>query len=155
MKKIISSILIIISLVGCSASSKSPVINLSFQREATIKTGDFSYNALIKYDENNLYITAKSTNAIGMTVFCNNEYVCYSYKDMTKRVEKENISPYNTACLLFDILSGINSCNISYENDEYLYKGRIWVGDYTLKINKNGEITSIVVDNAQIKVEFL
>lgn len=155
MKKIISSILIIITLVGCSASSKSPVINLSFQREATIKTGDFSYNALIKYDENNLYITAKSTNAIGMTVFCNNEYVCYSYKDMTKKVEKENISPYNTACLLFDVLSGLHSCEISYENDEYLYKGRIWVGDYTLKTDKNGEITSIIVDNAQIKVEFL
>lgn len=155
MKKVIISVIAILILVGCSADSKSPELNLSFQRNAIITLGDFSYNALVKYDENTLYITATSTNANGMTISCNSKSVVYSYNSFIKSFEKSDISPYNPTVLLYDALNCLFSCEIEKEDDGYTYLGKNELGPFYLKFDNSGNICSFLVDNAQIFINFL
>lgn len=73
---------------------------------------------------------------------------------MTKSVQKNNCTIYNPSVVLYDVLHSLGSSRIEKCDDFYQYFGKIQAGDYTLKTDKDGNIVSLVVKNAQISFEF-
>ena len=154
MKKLILPLFLCVLLCSCSMSTQTPVINNSFSKQAVIKTGDFSYDAKISCNDDTVYINVCSSNAAGMTMSCSANELVYSYKDMTKSVQKNNCTIYNPSVVLYDVLHSLGSSRIEKCDDFYQYFGKIQEGDYTLKTDKDGNIVSLVVKNAQISFEF-
>lgn len=154
MKKLIIPLFLCVILCSCTANTQTPVINTSFSNQAVIKTGDFSYDAKVSFNDNIVYINVCSTNAAGMTMSCSSNELVYSFKDMTKSVPKSNASVYNPSVILYDTMNSLNSARIEREDDDYVYFGKIDTGEYILKTDKSGNIKSLVVENAQISIEF-
>lgn len=154
MKKLIIPLFLCVFLCSCSISTKTPVVNNTFSSQAQIKTGEFSYDAKISCKDNTVYINVCSTNAAGMTMSCSSNELVYSFKDMTKSVAKSNASPYNPSVLLYDVMNSLNTAHVEREEDNFIYYGKNDTGDYVIKTDKSGNIKSLVVENAQISIEF-
>lgn len=154
MKKLIIPLFLCVFLCSCSISTKTPVVNNTFSSQAQIKTGEFSYDAKISCKDNTVYINVCSTNAAGMTMSCSSNELVYSFKDMTKSVEKSKASVFNPSVVLYDAMNSLNTARLEREEDNYAYFGKNEAGDYVLKTDKDGNIKSLVVENAQISIEF-
>ena len=154
MKKLILPLFLCVLLCSCSMSTQTPVINNSFSKQAVIKTGDFSYDAKISCNDDTVYINVCSSNAAGMTMSCSANELVYSYKDMTKSIMKSDAGYYNPSVVIYDTLNSLSSSRIEKNENNYLYFGKIQAGDYVLKTDEKGNIQSLVVENAQIIIDF-
>lgn len=154
MKKLIIPLFLCVLLCSCSVSTKTPVINNSFSKQAVIKAGEFSYDARISCENNTVYINVCSSNATGMTMSCSSNELVYSYKDMTKSIMKSDAGYYNPSVVIYDTLNSLSSSRIEKNENNYLYFGKIQAGDYVLKTDEKGNILSLVVENAQILIDF-
>lgn len=89
-----------------------------------------------------------------MTMSCSSNELVYSYKDMTKSIMKSDAGYYNPSVVIYDTLNSLSSSRIEKNENNYLYFGKIQAGDYVLKTDEKGNILSLVVENAQILINF-
>ncbi len=154
MKKLISLSLCLTFLFfcGCSTVSKTVQLKQSYFQCGTVKIGEYTYTANIKYNGKCVYITPTSTNASGMTLSCDGKTVAFSRRDMVNKADKSKVSPYNPAVLLYDVLT---SAELSKKSDDnYIFGGKTSVGNYTMTVNKSAELLSLNIPDAEFSIEF-
>ena len=131
--------LVFMLLCGCSTVKSTVELKPKYSQTATVKIGDYSYSANVKFDGKSVYITPTSTNASGMTISCNGKEVAFSRRDMLTKADKSKVSAYNPA-VLFD--------------NAYVFDGKTSVGNYTLTVNHSSELVSLNIPDADFSIEF-
>ena len=154
MKKLISLFLCVAVLLVCGCSTVTNTVQLksSYSQAATVKTGDYTYTANVRYDGKCVYITPTSTNASGMTISCSGKTVTFSRRDMLNEADKSKVSPYNPAVLLYDVLTSAEFGKKS--NNNYIFGGKTSVGNYNLTVNKSAKLISLNIPDAEFSIEF-
>lgn len=142
-------------LCGCSKAAVMPKLSDTYCQTASVKIGDFTYSANIKYDGKCVYITPKSTNARGMTISCDGKTVTFTRRDMLKKADKSKVSQFNPAVIVYDILTASGNTERAVKSgDNYILGGKTPVGDYTLCVNGDGKLVSIKIPTAEISIDF-
>ena len=96
-------------LCGCSEPEKPPVKTADTSFDAVYKTGDFSFNCTVKWQNKTAFVTVNSTNAEGLTMSCDGREVTFSRGNMIKRENKENVDATNPARLLWEIFTALEN----------------------------------------------
>lgn len=154
MKKIISlsMCLVFLLLCGCSTVKSTVELKPKYSQTATVKMGDYSYSANVKFDGKSVYITPTSTNASGMTISCNGKEVTFSRRDMLTKADKSKVSAYNPAVLFYDAITTASDCK--KVDNAYVFDGKTSVGNFTLTVNQSSELVSLNIPDADFSIEF-
>lgn len=157
MKKLISfsMCLVFLLLCGCSTVKSTVELKPKYSQTATVKMGEYSYSANVKFDGKSVYITPTSTNASGMTISCNGKDVAFSRRDMLTKADKSKVSPYNPAVIIYDVITSSSASVPKKEGGNYTFSGKTSVGDYTLMMNESSDLLSLQIPTADFYVEFL
>ena len=157
MKKLISfsMCLVFLLLCGCSTVKSTVELKPKYSQTATVKMGEYSYSANVKFDGKSVYITPTSTNAKGMTISCDASTVTFTRRDMVNTAEKSKVSPYNPAVIIYDVITSSSASVPKKEGGNYTFSGKTSVGDYTLMMNESSDLLSLQIPTADFYVEFL
>ena len=153
MKKILPLLVIVCALCSCSQTAQSPVLT-GFSQSAVVESGDFSYNADIRFENNVVYITATSTNASGLTVSCDGSRVNYSYKNMSNDIELTKTTDYNISKALYRVFTDLHNAQVKKENDTTLFLGKTELGSYELIVDKQQNPVSLSIPEVAIYIKF-
>ena len=154
MKKIISLLVLLVLIFCACTQAKAPALKTPFFGNAVVESGDFSYNAEIKFDSNTVYITPTSTNAAGLTVSCDGKNVNFSFKDMSDSCDFSSVSDYNTAKILYCVLCDTYNAQVKRAGENTLFLGKTAVGNYELSLDKNMNLLSLSVPDASLNIKF-
>ena len=155
MKKIIPLFVLLVLLFCACTRANSPALKTSFSQNAVVESGDFSYNAEIKFDNNTVYITPTSSNAAGLTVSGDGQNVNFSFRDMSDSCEYSSVSDYNTAKILYCVFCNTYNAQVKRAGDNTLFLGKTDVGNYELSLDKNMNLLSLSVPDASLKIKFI
>lgn len=147
--------LVFLLLCGCSTVKSTVELKPKYSQTATVKMGEYSYSANVKFDGKSVYITPTSTNASGMTISCNASTVTFTRRDMVNTAEKSKVSPYNPAVIIYDVITSSSASVPKKEGGNYTFSGKTSVGDYTLMMNESSDLLSLQIPTADFYVEFL
>lgn len=155
MKKIISLLVLLVLIFCACTQAKAPALKTPFFGNAVVESGDFSYNAEIKFDSNTVYITPTSTNAAGLTVSCDGKNVNFSFKDMSDSCDFSSVSDYNTAKILYCVLCDTYNAQVKRAGENTLFLGKTAVGNYELRLDKDMNLLSLSVPDASLNIKFI
>ena len=147
--------LVFLLLCGCSTVKSTVELKPKYSQTATVKMGEYSYSANVKFDGKSVYITPTSTNAKGMTISCDASTVTFTRRDMVNTAEKSKVSPYNPAVIIYDVITSSSASVPKKEGGNYTFSGKTSVGDYTLMMNESSDLLSLQIPTADFYVEFL
>lgn len=153
MKKFLPLLVIVCALCSCSQAAQSPVLT-RFSQSAVIESGDFSYNADVRFENNTVYITATSTNASGLTVSCDGSRVNYSYKNMSNYTGFEKTTDYNISKALYCVFTDLHNAQAKKENDTTFFLGKTELGSYELALDKEQCPVTLSIPEAAIYIKF-
>ena len=136
MKKIIPLFVLLVLLFCACTRANSPALKTSFSQNAVVESGDFSYNAEIKFDNNTVYITPTSSNAAGLTVSSDGQNVNFSFRDMSDSCEYSSVSDYNTAKILYCVFCNTYNAQVKRAGDNTLFLGKTDVGNYETLVKR-------------------
>ena len=159
MKKAFAFILILALLLlsGCKIKSYTPEIPLSFETNATVKSGDFSYDCKISKNDRCVTVTVLSTYAKDMVMIYDGKNLDFVYNSFSYQIDGSNFEKTNTAIVIYEVLDFINSAtelNAKKIDGGYKYQGKISIGDFTLIQNDDNSLKSLSVPLAEYKIEF-
>lgn len=158
MKKIISALLLVLCLCGCSAKIITPVITTDFTLNAVYKTGDFSYECVIAKKDGVLSVSPTNTRASGMFITYDGRKVTFDRHSMSCSFDKAKIDPTNPAVVLYEVFSSAESMepeSVKMTDEGFRYSGKTTVGDYVLILNKDNSYKSIEIPDADINIRFV
>ena len=145
-------------LAGCSAKTYTPVLQTSFDLNALVKTGDFSYQARLVRDESGVSVTPLTTAAAGMKIACDGKSITLSQGAFSKSIEKGKLDATNPAAVLYEVFSYLESLekvNSYFKDDCFIIRGKTSVGTFILVQTKNNKMKSVSVPDAKIEIEFI
>lgn len=139
-------IILMLCLVGCSAGNLTSTINTTVDTNAVYKVGDFSFECSISYDGKTATVVPLSTSAKDMIMSCDGELVTFNRNDMVKQYHIEDITPYNPAVIIYNVLTKLPQSTKT--DDAYIVKTPI--GDCTVIYDDC--IKSITIPDANINI---
>ena len=83
MKKIVPLFLVFLLLAGCKVKNYTPEIPVSFEQNAVVTSGDFSYSCRICKSEEEVVVSVTSTSAENMIMRYNGEKLTFHYDDFS------------------------------------------------------------------------
>lgn len=156
MKRIIPFILVLFLFAGCEIKEYTPEIPLSFTQRAEVISGDFSFECEICKTEENVVVTALSTDAEGMAMTYNGNELCFVYDNYSHSIDGSSFEPSNTAIIVYEVFESIVSNETQGRKIDggYQYDGKITIGDFSMIQKDDNTLKSISVRSAGINIEF-
>lgn len=133
-------------LVGCSAGNLTPTIDTTVDCKAEYKVGDFSFNCRISYDDKTATVVPLTTSAKDMVMSCDGSLVTFNRNDMVRQYHIEDITPYNPAVIVYNVLSSLSTSKKT--DDPCIVKTPI--GDCT--VTYNATLESLSIPDAKITI---
>lgn len=157
MKRIIPVFIAVILLfAGCKVKTYNPEI-ADFSQSAAVETGSFSYTCDISLLENVVTVTAKSTNANGMSIVYNGKSAMFKYLDMEYEIVSDKIDYTNPARAVFEVFEVLKAEmpeNASKTADGFRYDGKTELGSFTVLQYDDYSYKSISFKDADIHIVF-
>ncbi|MCC8073613.1 MAG: hypothetical protein LIO62_05755 [Clostridiales bacterium] len=157
MKKALLPVLILLLLSGCKIKDYTPEIPIDFTSNATVTSGDFSFNCEICKNESAVSVTISDTNAQGMVMTYDGENLTLSYSEFSSDFSAENFDGINTAVVLFDVFRYIQTAEeteIKKTEQGFKYTGKTDVGSFTLLQNNDGSFSTLTFQSVDYKIKF-
>ena len=149
MKKIISLLfvsLFIFTFSSCTIKINTPEIPQSFNQNAVVTSGDFSFECEICKNEEIVSVKVKNTNALGLIMMYDGNTVNFKYDEYSKKISGENFEKIN-----------------ALENEEtqkhiidggVKYEGKTNFGEFVLLQNDNSTLKSLSFKNIDYRIDF-
>lgn len=157
MKKILPIFLVLLLLSGCKIKTYTPEIPVSFQQNAQVTSGDFSFSCKICKSEGKVAVTVTSTSASGMVMTYDGDKLNFLYDDFSYDIDGSNFEKNNIAILIYDVFEYIeNTDELSVRKIDtgYKYEGSVSCGDFILIQNNDNSLSSLTLRTGDMKVEF-
>ena len=141
MKKIISLLLVslfIFTFSSCTIKINTPEIPQSFNQNAVVTSGDFSFECEICKNEEIVSVKVKNTNALGLIMMYDGNTVNFKYDEYSKKISGENFEKGNTAII----------------NGGVKYEGKTNFGEFVLVQNDNSTLKSLSFKNSDYRIDF-
>lgn len=124
MKKIISFLLVslfIFTFSSCTIKINTPEIPQSFNQNAVVTSGDFSFECEICKNEEIVSVKVKNTNALGLIMIYDGNTVNFKYDEYSKKISGENFEKGKTNFGEFVLVQNDNSTLkfLSFKNSDY------------------------------------
>lgn len=157
-RAVILSISIILLFCGCSTKTYSPEIPASFENEAEVTSGDFSYKCKIcRNEEKTISIDILSTKAKGLYFSYDGKILSFKNNSLTYSIENKNLDSSNIAILLYEAFNCIESTENSQASkteNGFKYKGMTSLGEFTLYQNDDNSYRTLIFPDNDIKISF-
>ena len=154
MKKIIPLFFALLLLFGCSAKNYAPVIKKDFSISAIYKTGDFSYSCNITKQGDTVSITPTSTRAKGLIISCSENEVTFQRNKLKKTFKRDEIDLTNPAVILYEVFNKLENADVKLIDDKFTYTAKTSLGNFVLVQDKNNNLISLSLPEADIEIEF-
>lgn len=158
MKKILPILLVFLLLTGCKVKSYTPEIPVSFEQNAVVAWGDFSYTCRICKSEEEVVVCVTSTSAENMIMRYNGEKLNFLYDDFSYDIDGSNFERENIAIVIyeaFDYILNTQELNVRKIDTGFKYEGKISCGDFILIQNDDNSFSSLTLRNGELSVEFV
>ncbi len=160
MKKIATYSLIIflcfIFLCSCQAKIKSPKVPSTFNQNAVVTLGDFSFECEICKDESSVSTKINNTNALGLVMTYDGNNVNFSYNDFSYDINGENFEKANVSIIIYDVINALENEDTQKHiiDNGVKYEGKTSFGSFVLIQNNNGTLKSLSFKDSEFRVEF-
>ena len=159
MKKIFSLFFLVIlsiSFSSCKAKINTPEIPQSFNQNAVVTSGDFSFECEICKNEKSVSVKVKNTNALGLVMIYDGENVNFKYNDYSQNISGENFEKGNTVIIIYDVINALEN----EETQKHIidggvkYEGKTSYGEFILVQNDNSTLKSLAFKNSDYRIAF-
>ncbi|MGN1329430.1 MAG: hypothetical protein ACI4V4_07000 [Eubacterium sp.] len=157
MKKILPLFLVFLLFAGCKVKDYTPEIPLSFEQNAVVTSGDFSFSCRICKSEEEVVVSVTSTSAENMIMRYNGQKLTFLYDDFSYDIDGSNFERENIAIVIyevFDYISSTQELNVRKIESGFKYEGKISCGDFILIQNDDNSFESLALRNGELSVEF-
>lgn len=150
--------MIAISIILCSCNMKinTPKMPSTFNQNAVVTLGDFSFDCEICKDESNVTAKINSTNANGLVMTYDGKNVNFKYNDFSYDIDGENFEKANISIIIFDVINVLSNENTKkYVIDGGIkYEGETNYGSFILVQNNDTTLKSLTFKDKEFKVVF-
>ena len=138
------------------AKINTPEIPQSFNQNAVVTSGDFSFECEICKNEESVSVTDKNTNALGLVMTYDGENVNFKYNDYSQNILGENFEKGNTAIIVYDVMNALCDENTKKHiiDGGVKYEGKTNFGEFILVQNDNSTLKSLAFKNSDYKIAF-
>lgn len=159
MKKIISLLfvsLFIFTFSSCTIKINTPEIPQSFNQNAVVTSGDFSFECEICKNEEIVSVKVKNTNALGLIMTYDGKTVNFKYDEYSKKISGENFEKGNTAIIVYDVINALENGETQRHiiDGGVKYEGKTNFGEFVLVQNDNSTLKSLAFKNSDYKISF-
>lgn len=159
MKKIISLLLVslfIFTFSSCTIKINTPEIPQSFNQNAVVTSGDFSFECEICKNEEIVSVKVKNTNALGLIMIYDGNTVNFKYDEYSKKISGENFEKGNTAIIIYDVINALENEEMQKHiiDGGVKYEGKTNFGEFVLVQNDNSTLKSLSFKNSDYRIDF-
>ncbi|MDD6619904.1 MAG: hypothetical protein PUE75_02275 [Eubacteriales bacterium] len=157
MKKIVPLFLVFLLLAGCKVKNYTPEIPASFEQNAVVTSGDFSYSCRICKSEEEVVVSVTSTSAENMIMRYNGERLTFLYDDFSYDIDGSNFERENVAIVIYETFEYINNTqelNVRKIESGFKYEGKISCGEFILIQNDDNSFNSLALRNGELSIDF-
>ncbi|MGN1420131.1 MAG: hypothetical protein ACI4XC_01295 [Eubacterium sp.] len=157
MKKILPLFLAFLLLAGCKVKDYTPEIPVSFEQNAEVTVGDFTYTCRICKIEEEVVVSVTSTSAENMIMRYNGQNLTFLYEDFSYDIDGSNFERENIAIVIyeaFDYITNTQELNVRKIDSGFKYEGKISCGDFILIQNDDNSFDSLTLRNGELSVKF-
>lgn len=128
----------------------------TFNQNAVVTLGDFSFECEICKNESSVTAKINSTNAAGLVMSYDGNNINFKYNDFSYDIDGENFEKANIAIIIFDVINALsNEDTKKYVIDGGVkYEGKTNFGAFVLVQNNNTTLKSLTFKNKDFKVVF-
>jgi hypothetical protein len=150
-------VLIILLLAGCTVKNYTPEIPYDLSQQATVTSGDFSFDCEFCRKDGVITVRVLSTRAKGLTMSYDGVSLVFDYDGMPLDLAGANFEKTNPAIMLYDVFSSLEELtpdSVSRLENGFCYRGATALGDYVLIQNDSGSLVSLTFRSSDISVKF-
>lgn len=138
------------------AKINTPEIPQSFNQNAVVTSGDFSFECEICKNWESVSVKVKNTNALGLVMTYDGKNVNFKYNDYLQDILGENFEKGNTAIIVYDVINALKNEDTQKHiiDGGVKYEGKTNFGEFVLVQNDNSTLKSLAFKNSDYKIIF-